>query len=311
MLGAEGYGYAMDLNKYKDMLAELQPGEELEIGREKSTNETEKKISIPEGEANREYVSDHHLTIRSLGDGKLLIQDHSTNGTTIKMHRDLEEQAEKVNYDEYTLFDLRKEFEAAHESGDQKKQDDILAYIDNYWSKSKLDENNAAVFYDYVQILQTSGRDVAKDDLKAIDAALAQYDENNGLDKIDITPEQYQANLQAWEQYMAAHDCLAKELPGILPEEFDDQTRKEAYDVLKTSMLQQLALESPSDNAEEVLRQKMNDVVTPYQTKLSIAIAASQEAKAKLDKKRDWAKEYHEATGKTRPRKGRKAKKKF
>ena len=181
-----------------------------------------------------------------------------------------------------------------------KRQEQIKAiedYAAKELSQTTLDEDNAPMVKDYVEILTRGNDKYHYEHADELEQKLADYDKNNGLDGELPSAEQIKANEDKWaEMTSGAKYSIPTELgkdagiQALVKEE--PQTLKETLEVIRTMALTQLSLEAPDDDPKKTLEryhEKIEELSAQYLANVNTSlrnVLASDEEKDK------WLKQY-------------------
>ena len=172
----------------------------------------------------------------------------------------------------------------------------IVDYVKKESDETVLDEDNAPVVDDYVEIMTQSDTSYHYEHADELEQKLADYDRNNGLDGELPSAEEIKANEDKWAEITA-------DFKYAVPTEFgkdagfnalkqeDQETLKETLEIIRTMALTQLSLESPETDQEQALKryyEKIEELSAQYLGNVNFSlrqILASDEEREKWTEK--------------------------
>ncbi len=158
------------------------------------------------------------------------------------------------------------------------KIDGELKAVEEYAAKEikeiNLDENNAPLVKDYADILLGANPDYKYEKAAELEQKLADYDKNNGLDGKLPSPEKIKENEDKWAALTektpytdSMPEELKKDPATVVFAKENPEIFKETLDVIRTTALTQLSLETPdSDKQKNIERyhQKVEEISAQY-----------------------------------------------
>lgn len=225
----------------------------------------------------------------------------------------------EFDFDNMTSYDLKQEYlQALSDYGDFQKrleqnEDDesaraharelldkliaIESYVKKELDETVLDEDNAPVVDDYVEIMTQSDTSYHYEHADELEQKLADYDRNNGLDGELPSAEEIKANEDKWAEITA-------DFKYAVPTEFgsdagfnalkqeDQETLKETLEIIRTMALTQLSLESPEADQEQALKryyEKIEELSAQYLGNVNFSLRQVLDSDEEREK---WTEQY-------------------
>ncbi|MBR1825580.1 MAG: hypothetical protein IJ770_03230 [Alphaproteobacteria bacterium] len=174
---------------------------------------------------------------------------------------------------------------------------EIEKYAQKELAETNLDEDNAPMVKDYVEILTRGIEGYQYEHADELEQKLADYDKTNGLDGELPSAEQVKANEDKWSDLTsgakysvpselgkdAGIRALAKEEPKIL---------KETLEILRTAALTQLSIEAPDEDQQKALaryHEKLEELSAQFLGNVNTSI---RQVMASEEERNKWLKQY-------------------
>ncbi len=176
---------------------------------------------------------------------------------------------------------------------------DIEKYAAKEIKEINLDENNAPLVKDYADILLGADPNYKYEKADELEQKLAEYDKNNGLDGELPSPEKIKENEDKWAALTektpytdSMPEELKKDPATVVFAKENPEVFKETLDVIRTTALTQLSLETPDDDNQkniERYHQKVEEISAQY---LATVTLTFNNIMSSPEERNEWLKKY-------------------